>query len=82
MNRFILSATAAAALAFAAGSAAAGDASLDSHEVKHVLLISVDGLHALDLSNFIATHADSTLTTSTRVARLMNNRFFAESIVR
>ncbi|HUE42563.1 MAG TPA: alkaline phosphatase family protein [Candidatus Sulfotelmatobacter sp.] len=29
--------------------------------VKHVLLISVDGFHALDLSNYVATHADSTL---------------------
>ena len=31
------------------------------HHVKHVLLISVDGLHALDLSNYVATHPDSTL---------------------
>jgi hypothetical protein len=31
------------------------------HDVKHVLLISVDGLHALDLSNYVATHKDSTL---------------------
>ncbi len=29
--------------------------------VKHVLLISVDGLHALDLSNYVATHPQSTL---------------------
>src|ERR1035441_7434721 len=29
--------------------------------VKHVLLISVDGLHALDLSNYIAAHSGSTL---------------------
>ena len=29
--------------------------------VKHVLLISVDGLHALDLSNYVATHSNSTL---------------------
>lgn len=35
---------------------------LDSaHPVKHVLLISVDGLHALDLSNYVAAHPDSTL---------------------
>src|SRR5580704_12650864 len=27
------------------------DDELDSHKIKHVLLISVDGLHALDLSN-------------------------------
>ena len=66
MIRSILSATAAAALAFAAGSATAGDASLDTHQVRHVLLISVDGLHALDLSNFIATHGDSTLAELSR----------------
>jgi Type I phosphodiesterase / nucleotide pyrophosphatase len=29
--------------------------------VKHVLLISVDGLHALDLSNYVAAHGNSTL---------------------
>jgi len=29
--------------------------------VKHVLLISVDGLHALDLSNYISSHSRSTL---------------------
>ncbi len=29
--------------------------------VKHVLLISVDGLHALDLANYVNTHQDSTL---------------------
>jgi type I phosphodiesterase/nucleotide pyrophosphatase len=28
---------------------------------KHVLLISVDGLHALDLSNYVAGHSNSTL---------------------
>jgi hypothetical protein len=31
------------------------------HPVKHVLLISVDGLHALDLSNYVSSHPDSTL---------------------
>ncbi|HVH84206.1 MAG TPA: alkaline phosphatase family protein, partial [Steroidobacteraceae bacterium] len=31
------------------------------HEIKHVLLISVDGLHAVDLSNYVTTHPDSTL---------------------
>ncbi len=31
------------------------------HHVKHVLLISVDGLHALDLSNYVVSHPDSTL---------------------
>jgi hypothetical protein len=31
------------------------------HQVKHVLLISVDGMHALDLSNYVAAHPSSTL---------------------
>jgi len=30
-------------------------------EVRHVLLISVDGLHALDLSNYVNAHPGSTL---------------------
>lgn len=30
--------------------------------VKHVLLISVDGLHALDLSNYLKSHPGSTLS--------------------
>ncbi len=34
--------------------------------VQHVLLISVDGLHALDLANFVATHQDSTLALLSR----------------
>jgi hypothetical protein len=67
MIRSILSTAAAAWLTVAAaGSAVADEAPLDSHQVKHVLLISVDGLHALDLSNFIATHADSTLAELSR----------------
>ena len=35
-------------------------------EIKHVLLISVDGLHALDLTNYVATHKDSTLAALSR----------------
>jgi Type I phosphodiesterase / nucleotide pyrophosphatase len=34
--------------------------------VKHVLLISVDGLHAIDLQRFIASHPDSTLAALAR----------------
>jgi hypothetical protein len=37
------------------------DDELDSHKIKHVLLISVDGLHALDLSNYVNAHPNSTL---------------------
>lgn len=31
------------------------------HRIRHVLLISVDGFHAIDLTNYIAAHPDSTL---------------------
>ena len=34
--------------------------------VQHVLLISVDGLHALDLSNYVHKHPDSTLAELSR----------------
>jgi len=33
--------------------------------IKHVLLISVDGLHALDVANYIAAHPNSALATLT-----------------
>src|ERR1700729_1413051 len=36
------------------------------HQVRHVLLISVDGLHALDLTTYVATHKDSTLAALSR----------------
>ena len=36
------------------------------HHVKHVLLISVDGLHALDLTNYVSAHPDSTLADLSR----------------
>ena len=46
-------------LAISATSQAQDDHS--SHRVKHVLLISVDGLHALDLTNYVSSHPESTL---------------------
>jgi len=39
----------------------ANDDGLNPGKIKHVLLISVDGLHAIDLSNYVNTHGDSTL---------------------
>src|SRR5476649_666930 len=33
----------------------------DGHQAKHVLLISVDGMHALDLANYVQAHPNSTL---------------------
>lgn len=31
------------------------------HEIKHVLLVSVDGLHALDVANYVKSHPHSAL---------------------
>ncbi len=33
----------------------------ESKNIKHVMLISIDGMHAVDLSNYIKTHPNSTL---------------------
>ncbi|HLK06877.1 MAG TPA: alkaline phosphatase family protein [Candidatus Angelobacter sp.] len=33
----------------------------ERRDIKHVLLISVDGMHALDLTNYVAAHPGSTL---------------------
>ncbi|HEX3913980.1 MAG TPA: alkaline phosphatase family protein [Steroidobacteraceae bacterium] len=66
MIRSIFSAATAAAVLMGAAAASADDGSLDPHQVRHVLLISVDGLHALDLSNYIAAHADSNLAQLSR----------------
>ena len=53
-------------LAAAAAVHADNEIAETGHQVRHVLLISVDGLHALDLSNFVATHHDSTLAALSR----------------
>src|SRR5438477_12680868 len=37
----------------------ANDALDGGNKIKHVLLISVDGLHALDVSNYVAAHPGS-----------------------
>jgi Type I phosphodiesterase / nucleotide pyrophosphatase len=42
-------------------SAATSASTLASAPVKHVLLISVDGLHGSDLANYVHAHPDSTL---------------------
>jgi type I phosphodiesterase/nucleotide pyrophosphatase len=42
-------------------SAMAVDGDNDGRQAKHVLLISVDGMHALDLANYVAAHPNSTL---------------------
>ena len=39
----------------------AGDDELRGHKIKHVLLVSVDGLHALDVANYVAAHPNSAM---------------------
>jgi len=46
-------------IAFAGTFAAAEDQ--NQNHAKHVLLISIDGMHALDLSNYVVSHPNSTL---------------------
>ncbi len=43
--------------------ARANDELVNGQEIKHVLLISVDGLHALDVANYVASHPNSALAT-------------------
>ena len=43
------------------GLALCSPAGADEHEVRHVLVISVDGLHAVDAERFIASHPQSAL---------------------
>jgi Type I phosphodiesterase / nucleotide pyrophosphatase len=58
----LVSALAASLLTSPLPLSAAGNGASDSGPaVKHVLLISVDGLHALDLANYVNSHEGSTL---------------------
>src|SRR5215471_16662816 len=47
--------------ALAVSSISSAQDNQDGRDIKHVLLISVDGMHALDLTNYIAAHPSSTL---------------------
>ena len=65
LRRFLSSALAAALIAMPLyavpqppGSGGDGNQDVDIH---HVLVISVDGLHALDLTNYVSSHPNSTL---------------------
>src|SRR5258707_15602336 len=39
----------------------AGDDELHGKKIKHVLLVSVDGLHSLDVANYVAAHPGSAM---------------------
>src|SRR5216683_844674 len=56
-----LSLVASSLLALPNKAAAANNKHEDRRDIKHVLLISVDGMHALDLTNYVASHPHSTL---------------------
>jgi hypothetical protein len=66
----LLSVLAASLLTLPLPARAGGDGTSETPQtnqpVQHVLLISVDGLHALDLANFVSSHHDSTLALLSR----------------
>ncbi|HEY6352045.1 MAG TPA: alkaline phosphatase family protein [Candidatus Angelobacter sp.] len=45
----------------------------DDRRTRHVLLISVDGLHALDLNNYVAAHPNSTLALLSKHGKTYTN---------
>jgi hypothetical protein len=67
MNRRLWGAAYGVCLALGLQAHADSDDGLLGHrQIKHVLLISVDGLHALDLSNYVESHPDSNLADLSR----------------
>src|SRR4029077_3365922 len=56
LNRLAAAMSLAASLSIAAQAPA-----MEQEEVQHVLLISVDGLHALDVARYVGSHPNSTL---------------------
>ena len=55
--------------------AASHDRDDDGLRVRHVLLISVDGMHALDLTNYVATHPNSTLAQLSAQGKTFTNAY-------
>ena len=45
----------------------------NNHNIKHVLLISVDGLHVLDVANYVASHPNSGLAELSRPGVIYSN---------
>lgn len=58
LNRFAVSAV---AFCMALAIAAKADHVNERNHINHVLLISVDGLHALDVANYVGSHPNSAL---------------------
>src|SRR5207248_11784960 len=61
-NKFAVALAGALALAaFVPGASADSHINNERNHIRHVLLISVDGLHALDVANFVQSHPNSAL---------------------
>jgi len=58
----IITALTTTAMMTSAGYASEDESRDHDREIRHVLLLSIDGLHALDLKNFVAAHPDSALS--------------------
>ncbi len=61
MKRQTMAAVLALGLAAAIPVAVQADPDLQGGKIKRVLLISVDGMHALDVANYVASHEGSAL---------------------
>jgi hypothetical protein len=65
IHRFITTLATAAAFTFGFGTTHGDEGGGDEHDhaerIRHVLLLSVDGLHAVDLANYIQNHPNSAL---------------------
>jgi len=62
MRRFLSSALAASLVTMPLYAAPKDNgASVSGNQIRHVLLISVDGMHALDVANYVAAHPTSAL---------------------
>jgi predicted AlkP superfamily pyrophosphatase or phosphodiesterase len=49
-------------------------------QTHHVLLISVDGLHAVDLARYVSTHPTSTLASLSKTGTTYNTRLYYQAI--
>jgi hypothetical protein len=61
MKKFLAMALSIGLAASMTPASASANSGSNGSKAKHVLLISVDGLHALDLANYVATHPHSAL---------------------
>src|SRR5438067_11869983 len=66
-NRFAVALAGALMLAALVPASAASHINERDH-IRHVLLISVDGLHALDVANFVQSHPNSALAELSAIA--------------